>query len=348
MRKLLIFSFLAPFYLLAQLGIGTVSPHSSAQLEVSSTSKGILIPRMTTTERKAISSPAEGLMVYQTDSVSGFYYYAGSQWQLMKKVTPVAGAVTSLDLTNARLEPSTYTSGVSYTGVLKIAYTGGNGGSFAKGTNISSTGVTGLTATLKGGTLNFGTGELIYNISGTPSASSPSTASFSVPTTLGAAGGTVTIGTGRVLKIGETIANSYVQYNGNTNSHSFNLGNYVASLPTIDGLEANIQGVLGTGTGDYYKPRIYNRASSSQTISYQTFATEVKQNKTALNKSIAPGGFENVDYDSTVYWSSNFGEVITTNVQLSVGGKLRQYEFKWWCMEFWIYKLIFISITRKQ
>ena len=48
------------------IGIGTTSPNASAQLDISSTSRGLLIPRMDTTAIKAIVSPAKGLMVYDT------------------------------------------------------------------------------------------------------------------------------------------------------------------------------------------------------------------------------------------------------------------------------------------
>ncbi len=64
----------------AQVGIGTDTPAASALLEVTSDSKGVLIPRMTSTERTGISNPAEGLLVYQTNSPSGFYYRSGSTW----------------------------------------------------------------------------------------------------------------------------------------------------------------------------------------------------------------------------------------------------------------------------
>jgi hypothetical protein len=42
---------------------------------------GILIPRMTATQRTSIASPAEGLMVYQTDGSKGFWYYDGTIWK---------------------------------------------------------------------------------------------------------------------------------------------------------------------------------------------------------------------------------------------------------------------------
>jgi trimeric autotransporter adhesin len=51
---------------------------ASSLLDVSSTAKGILVPRMTQAQRNAIGSPATGLMIYQTDNTPGFYYNAGT------------------------------------------------------------------------------------------------------------------------------------------------------------------------------------------------------------------------------------------------------------------------------
>src|SRR5450755_367568 len=67
----------------AQVGIGTASPNSSAQLDITSADKGLLIPRMTSVEVAAIPSPATGLLVFQTDNVAGFYYYNGIAWTLL-------------------------------------------------------------------------------------------------------------------------------------------------------------------------------------------------------------------------------------------------------------------------
>ena len=58
----------------AQVGVGTVTPHASSALEVSSTTQGMLTPRMTTSQRTAIVTPADGLIVYDTD-LKSFYHY---------------------------------------------------------------------------------------------------------------------------------------------------------------------------------------------------------------------------------------------------------------------------------
>lgn len=51
----------------AQVGVGTITPDASSVLDVSSTTQGMLAPRMTTAQKNAISSPADGLLVYDTD-----------------------------------------------------------------------------------------------------------------------------------------------------------------------------------------------------------------------------------------------------------------------------------------
>ena len=55
-------------------------PDNSAMLDVSSTTMGMLIPRMTAAQRNAIVSPAVGLLVYQTDAPEGFYYKSAGGW----------------------------------------------------------------------------------------------------------------------------------------------------------------------------------------------------------------------------------------------------------------------------
>lgn len=82
MKKSFILSALLTLHLFvhAQVGIGTKIPEPSAMLEVKATNKGILIPRMTMSQRNAIKSPANSLMIYQTDNNPGYYYYASNSW----------------------------------------------------------------------------------------------------------------------------------------------------------------------------------------------------------------------------------------------------------------------------
>ena len=62
------------------IGGGATAPEASAVLEVNSTTKGFLFPRMTSAQRLAIGTPATGLMVYQTDSREGVYIYKSFGW----------------------------------------------------------------------------------------------------------------------------------------------------------------------------------------------------------------------------------------------------------------------------
>jgi len=64
----------------SQVGIGTTAPHTSSALDITSTTAGLLAPRMTQAQRNAIATPATALLIYQTDNTPGFYYYTGSAW----------------------------------------------------------------------------------------------------------------------------------------------------------------------------------------------------------------------------------------------------------------------------
>ncbi|HSD14528.1 MAG TPA: hypothetical protein VLB74_07760 [Flavobacterium sp.] len=64
----------------AQVGIGTTTPNISSVLDITSTTAGLLTPRMTQVQRNAIPAPATGLIIFQTDMTPGFYYYNGLIW----------------------------------------------------------------------------------------------------------------------------------------------------------------------------------------------------------------------------------------------------------------------------
>ena len=99
----------------AQTGIGTTTPDVSAKLDISSTSKGLLVPRMTATERGAIATPAKGLLIYQTDGEAGFYVNTGTS-------SSIVWTRINMDWTRSGNDISYTIGNISTTGNL----TGGN------------------------------------------------------------------------------------------------------------------------------------------------------------------------------------------------------------------------------
>jgi hypothetical protein len=72
------------------VGVGTPSPNNAALMDLTSTTQGFAMPRMNSTQRRAIASPPNGLQVYDT-TLNGFYYFNGTKWDCVS--TP-AGTVT--------------------------------------------------------------------------------------------------------------------------------------------------------------------------------------------------------------------------------------------------------------
>lgn len=73
------------------VGVNNPTPHAKALLDLTSTDKGILIPRLTSAQRIAMFPVADltaaGMMIYQTDLVNGFYYYDGNNWAFIGNST---------------------------------------------------------------------------------------------------------------------------------------------------------------------------------------------------------------------------------------------------------------------
>jgi hypothetical protein len=79
-----------------ELGIGTATPDNSSQLEVSATDKGLLIPRVTTAQMNAISTPATNLLVFNTD-LEALYRYDGANWVALSAGYGVIEVITDAD-----------------------------------------------------------------------------------------------------------------------------------------------------------------------------------------------------------------------------------------------------------
>ncbi|GAB6123602.1 hypothetical protein [Dysgonomonas termitidis] len=149
----------------------------TAALNVVSTNKGVLLPRVeltSSTDNVTIPNPTTGLLVYNTGANTsfttvGYMFWDGSQWRLFANASSEAGSAT-LNCAGAQMSPGQQivdaTAIIAGT-VLQVPYTGGNGGSF-NGATLVSTGNPGVTATIAGSMLSVGNGVLNFSLSGTP------------------------------------------------------------------------------------------------------------------------------------------------------------------------------------
>lgn len=125
--KIILLAMLISFGLntMAQVAINNdgSSPDASAMLDVKSTTKGFLPPRMTQVERDGILNPVAGLIIYQTDDIAGLYLFNGSTW-----------VATTETISNFREGFSSSTTWVCPAGVTQVTVqlwggAGGGGGS---------------------------------------------------------------------------------------------------------------------------------------------------------------------------------------------------------------------------
>ena len=309
MRKILTLLFMVAAWLsfaqTGNVGVNTTTP--DAVLEVYSTTKGVLVPRLTTAQRDAMVSPLnpankvqEGTIIYNLDQHCLQYNVAPTgttpNWVGYGcdglVVTP--GSITTLNCAGATTT-GTLTSGTAASGVSSsVPYTGGNGGSYAAQT-VTSTTVTGLTATLAAGNFATGAGSLTYTITGTPASSG--TASFALSiggqpctlnVTVAAAGSIATLNcvgatTTGTLTSGTAASgvSSSVPYTGG------NGGSYAAQTVTstgVTGLTANLAaGSFATGAGNLTYT-ITGTPASSGTAS---FALSIGGQSCTLNVTVA-------------------------------------------------------------
>ncbi|MCS3533094.1 FISUMP domain-containing protein [Chryseobacterium sp. JUb7] len=241
-----------------QIGIGTAQPQSSAMLEVFSTSKGFLPPRLTITQRDSIENKVGGLTIYNTD-LNCMQYWNTTKWIGDCSQSPVVGIITSIDCANVN-NNGTLISGTMASGVSSvIPYTGGNGGIYPAA-SFNSTGVTGLIASLSSGVLNTGNGNFVFDITGIPSSAGNAsfnisvageTCTFTIPViTQGATVGSLNCGSAVFSPAAFTSGTSYsgtlkVPYTGG------NGGNYSQISFTNNGLTFTLPaGTLGNGNGN--------------------------------------------------------------------------------------------------
>jgi len=216
-------------------GIGTVTPDTYSLLDMVSTSKGILIPRMTKIQRDAIAilpaTPPLGLMIYQTNNTPGFYYYNGSAWK------PLAPAGVNKTLSNLTSPTA-----------INVSILPGTNGNIDLGSSSFQWRNGYLTGTLKVGSYTLPSTDgtsgqaLSTNGSGTIGWSNIVNSSLSNLTSPTAINVNLLPGTNNTLDFGSP---SFQWHNGYLTG-TLKIGSY--TLPSTDGTSGQVLKTNGAGT----------------------------------------------------------------------------------------------------
>ncbi|MDI1304532.1 MAG: ice-binding family protein [bacterium] len=105
----------------AQVGIGTTNPEISSILDIQSTDKGFLLPRLTTGERDAISLPATGLLIYNTTTSIFNFYNLGWKDFITGIVLPINGGTGIANSNESTLTlPGAFATTITTTGLTDV------------------------------------------------------------------------------------------------------------------------------------------------------------------------------------------------------------------------------------
>ena len=169
----------------SQVGVGTTNPNASAVLDVTSTSKGLLPPRMTDAQKNAITSPVAGLMLWCTNCGTNgqMQVFNGSEW------TDLLGSPSIKASSNGTADISAYAVSGSSTGTLSVGVPASGVTQTIIATvttvgtySISST-ANGVTFANNGSFSSTGSQNIILTASGTPTSAGSHTFTLNtVPT----------------------------------------------------------------------------------------------------------------------------------------------------------------------
>ena len=268
MKKLtILFLFITQYAHSQGIGIGSTNPPDpSAALDVNSTTKGFLVPRMTTAQRNAIASPSIGLQVFDTITNS-FWYYNGTAWTNVyvgNFSLPFSGTGTSsnplFSITNSSgrgiLGQSTSSTGVKGESSLGIGIYGASNSGFGGYFENSSTSRTLFV-------INYGTGgaaRFIGNVEMNDNLDVE---------------GSITVDNGKGIVRSNTTTQQKVVRT------SFNIGYTIGAFSTVitgdipfesfSGIPTVYIGNVDSQTGEYYKVIITPVAVTANTVRFRFY-----------------------------------------------------------------------------
>jgi hypothetical protein len=272
------------------LGIGTNAPSAAALLDITSTKKGVLLPRMTQAQRNAIASPPTGLLIFQTNNSPGFYYYNGGWKSISQSLS--GGANTDLSnlsdhtAVNQKLNFNT-PSGTAAINVPDGEIDVVN----SSGVAVNATGTTyGIVATGVYGLYSTGTASGVYGFG--PSGVTGSGTSYGVygsSSNYGVYGSSTNYGVFGNAGMYGVYGNGFYGLYGNT---ADGYGAAVVSA-TGHGIDAATNSTAGDRYGGIFHHNVYVYGTVSQTSDarMKQNITEVKDAMTIINK-LKPSYYE--------------------------------------------------------
>lgn len=332
---------------------------STPSLDNSTSDRGILFPRVKLTDKSNLFPMFEddgnggykiestqyvksdedkahtGLIVFNVnlnkDFIGGLYIWNGEEWRKFEDNPVIQPSIESLICEAIQMSPNKYEKGSDFSGVLKVPYTGGNGGLYhglpkieIKDT-LGSTPVKGLYLELSQGKLGIGGGEIQYNISGTPSEASPETTDFmisflgkSCPVSVGS--GINTLGT-RTL---QTISKITTVRPGNDPSSADLLDFGEITIPETGSYAFNIRlyGLLVDHSGNVSSnPKVENHAYKSMRRPYYIYLQALPKGKTNVADEIMQ---DNAEIDLvTAPMAASWSDYFDYSYTISLGGSFQ-------------------------
>ena len=256
------------------------SPHASAVLDISSTTKGVLIPRMTQAQREMINSPAPGLLIYQTDNTPGLFVNAGSGWNTV----PSSVQVWCMN-GNAGTDPSTQFLGTSDNQPIRLRLNNIWAGEINRVTNNifigDSTGIVGT------GNYNtcFGHKSLSFNTTGYSNTGfghgtlrKNTTGAFNTAMGTSALGSNTTGTYNTAIGLASLLKNTTGSYNVSVGNYCMN-NNTIGTYNTALGYEAlrdNVNGISNTAVGAsaLAKSNAFNNTAVGSSAMYENLTGE--------------------------------------------------------------------------